>query len=421
MSTVAVSVTSLVCSGCGLTAPHEDARPFRCPNAGRDDVDHVMRRTIDFSTGGLLDAFHDREPDPFIRYRKLTHAWHTAMALGMRDAEFIAIVRGIEERIGTPFRVTPLYQHYALTRALDLEADLWVKNDTGNVAHSHKSRHLMGVAIWLAVAERLDPAIAKQRLAVASCGNAALAAAVIARAIRRPLDVFIPTEADERVVARLEELGANVTRCTRKKGVTGDPAYLRFRQAVDRGAIPFTVQGNENSIAIEGGETLGWEMLSQLMSNRATLDRLFVQVGGGALASACIAAFEDAGVTLPRIYAVQTSASPLKRAWDRIRNIDYAVRHRSEFMWPWEVAPHSVATGILDDETYDWAAIVRGMTKSGGAPIIVSEERLIEANRIANTSTNLAASPTGTAGLAGLMEIQREIQRDESVAVLFTG
>ena len=35
--------------------------------------------------------------------------------------------------------------------------------------------------------------------------------------------------------------------------------------------------------------------------------------------------------------------------------------HRSQFMWPWEEPPHSVASGILDDETYDWLAILRGV------------------------------------------------------------
>jgi threonine synthase len=434
MSTVLTSVTTMTCAGCGAVAPPDEPRPFRCRNAGQGDVDHVMRRSIDIDTPGLREAFYDHEADPFIRYRKLTHAWHTAMAAGMSDSGFIALVERLEQRIavidGGGFHVTPFYQHYALTRALDLHADLWVKNETGNVGQSHKGRHMMGLAIWLAVAERLDASIAKQRLAIASCGNAALAAAIVARAAERPLDVFIPIDANEAVVARLVQLGANVTRCPRREGEQGDPAYLRFREAVAQGALPFTAQGNENGLAIEGCQTLGWEIVSQLIANRATLDRLFVQVGGGALASALIAAFEEAhkaGLVreMPRIHAVQTSASPLARAWDRLQSstIDYAVRHRSEFMWPWETAPHSVAHGIIDDETYDWAAVARGMLASGGAPVVVSEERLKEANAIAVETTGIPADFTGTAGLAGAIELQHrgEIAHDESIGVLFTG
>ncbi len=42
-----------------------------------------------------------------------------------------------------------------------------------------------------------------------------------------------------------------------------------------------------------------------------------------------------------------------------------AAGHRSQFMWPWEEPPHSVASGILDDETYDWLAILRGVAAPG--------------------------------------------------------
>ncbi|MEO8033166.1 MAG: pyridoxal-phosphate dependent enzyme [Acidobacteriota bacterium] len=420
MSQVLVEATTLVCSGCGYVSPAENLQPFRCPHAGEDDSDHVLQRKMVAETPDRMQAFHDREPDPFIRYRKLTLAWQTAMARGIRDAEFIAIVRDLEKRIGTSFRETPLYEQSALAHAIDLHADLWVKNETGNVAHSHKARHLMAIAIWLAVVDRGN----RQRLAIASCGNAAIAAATVAHGMDRRLDVFIPANADAAVVANLGALGANIVRCERHAGEHGDPAYLRFREAVARGALPFSVQGNENALALEGGATLGWEMVSQLMTNRAVLDRLFIQVGGGALASSVINAFEDAGVPLPRIHAVQTSAaSPLKRAFDRIRDLDDAIHHRSAYMWPWENPGQSVATGIVDDETYDWANIVRGMLASGGSPVVVSEERLLEANRTARESTGIHASHTGTAGLAGLMELQRrgELGENESIGVIFTG
>ena len=61
---------------------------------------------------------------------------------------------------------------------------MWVKDETGNVSGSHKGRHLMGVLIQLAVIERLGLARPGRRrdLAIASCGNAALAAAVVAGA-----------------------------------------------------------------------------------------------------------------------------------------------------------------------------------------------------------------------------------------------
>jgi threonine synthase len=279
--------------------------------------------------------------------------------------------------------------------------------------------------IWLLVAERLDPSLAQARLAIASCGNAALAAATIALAAKRELDVYVPDDASPSVIARLEALGANVARCARDVSVAGDPAYLRFREAVARGALPFTCQGNENGLVIESGQTLGWELASQLAASKMALDHLFIQVGGGALASATIAALGEAhalGVLprMPRIHAVQTLASPLRRAWDRVRErgldreFDQAIAHRSQFMWPWESAPHSIAGGILDDETYDWAAVLRGVLSTGGSVITVSEDELREANRIAGDGV----SATGSAGLAGALQLDGDLG---SAGVLFTG
>ena len=64
---------------------------------------------------------------------------------------------------------------------------VWVKDETENVGGSHKARHLMGLMIWLRVAERIDPGLARRTLAIASRRNAAIAAATIARAAHRAL------------------------------------------------------------------------------------------------------------------------------------------------------------------------------------------------------------------------------------------
>jgi threonine synthase len=67
-------------------------------------------------------------------------------------------------------------------------------------------------------------------------------------------------------------------------------------------------------------------------------------------------------------------------------------------MWPWETEPRSIAHGILDDETYDWAAVVEGMLRSGGSPIVVDDDELHAANRLARDTTRVEVSHTGSAG-----------------------
>ena len=92
-------------------------------------------------------------------------------------------------------------------------------------------------------------------------------------------------------------------------------------------------------------------------------------------------------------------------------------------MWPWEETPHSVASGILDDETYDWLAVVKGLLASRGSALVVDEASLREANALACETTGIPVSHTGSAGLAGLMQLRRDgvVKPGERAAVIFSG
>ena len=437
--------TALVCAGCGFRLPDDAPLAFSCPAARPgDDVDHVLVRVGGPDAGAeTADAV---APNPYVRWRTRFHAWHRARALGWSDADYVRLVERLDTAVnlvdGRGFKVTPFARSGPLSDALGFSAagGAWVKDETGNVSGSHKARHLFGTLVELAVEEaRRGLAAGSERppLAIASCGNAALAAAVVARAAERHLDVFIPPDADPVVVERLRRLGAACTVCEREPGVTGDPTYHALLRAVDAGAVPFTCQGNLNGLAIEGGETLGWELAAAVGSpdGPRRLDRVLVQVGGGALLSSVSAGLRYGGADLPRIHAIQpATVHPLARAFERVRSrvasgepLDAALadagRHRSAFMWPWEQEPHSVAHGIIDDETYDWRACVAAMLASGGGPLVVPEATLEEAHALARESTGIDVDPTGSAGLAGLLDLvrMRAVQPDENVAVLFTG
>lgn len=417
-----------------------------------------------------------REPNPFVRYRTLFYSYHLALAHGLADPDYVALVeqldRAVVEVDGRGFVVTPFGREGALSERLGFAdaGGVWVKDETSNVSGSHKARHLMGLLIHLEVVERigLAPPDRRTRLAIASCGNAALAAAVVARAGGRRLEVFVPTWADPAVVARLERLGAHLTVCGREDGVPGDPTYHRLQQAIRDGALPFTCQGPDNGLTIEGGMTLGYEIASALAAQGVALDRFFVQVGGGALASACIQGLSYAAALgglprMPAVYAVQTEGGyPLRRAYDRLMSsllsrldpaaaaqpdgvrrdqaradvvrqhagspiVEEALReaasHRSAFMWPWETEPKSIAQGILDDETYDWMAVVRGMVVTGGYPVVVSEDTLKRANDLARAATGIDVDHTGSSGLAGVLDLRRDevVRPHDRVGVLFTG
>lgn len=326
---------------------------------------------------------------------------------------------------GHGFAVTPLSRQPALGAALGLRS-FWVKDDTGNIGGSHKGRHLFGTLLHHALA-----ADQPRELVIASCGNAALAAAVVARAAKKPLRIYVPTWADPDVIDELHELKAKVVVSKRTANTKGDPTVEAMQSAVERGFTPFSVQGTITPTTLDGGRTIGWELAEQLALARAQgTVGLFVQVGGGALAAAVWRGLKDSireqwfsGV--PTLHTVQTeAAAPLNRAW---RQVTQAAgdnwREAEGYMWPWEDVGSSKATGILDDMTYDWVPVMDAMIESQGAAHVVPESLIEESQRLAASLTDIPADHTGTAGMAALLDpsVAEVARQYDHVVVLFTG
>lgn len=379
------------------------------------------------------------EANPFLRYRYQLDSYNNALATGWSDDQFVSLVQRLDDEVseieGHGFVTTPLTEEPALAEAVGLGGRLWIKDDTNNVSGSHKARHLFGVMLHLALVHE-----GPGELAIASCGNAALAAAVVAKAEERPLRVFIPTWADPVVVQKLEALDARIEVAERRPGESGDPTYLRLLKAVDSGAVPFSVQGTVTPTTIDGGRTIGWELADQLVeAGVAGRVRLLVQIGGGALASAAWQGLAEGvadceGVAIePVLHPIQTEAcAPLARAFDNfagtVAQRGIAAAHDAvdaapgDFIWPWEPVGESAASGILDDVTYDWRTVVAPTFESGGWPIVVPESAVVDAHRLAHLHTSVDVDATGTAGLAAVIAPATAARfAQDTVVALFTG
>ena len=406
------------CAGCGTNVDVATPHPFRCPLATPRDRAHVLHPLLASAQPAPLD-----DANPFVAYGPRQAWWAFATANGMTEAACTALAA----EVAAGFAVTPLHAHpFALADDGAPATTVWVKDETGNVARSHKARHLMGILLHLRAAERLGVVPdggQRAPLAIASCGNAAIAAATLAERAEWPLQVYVPDWASPAVLDRLEALGAAITACPRDPdGPPGDPAMARFRQAVDAGAIPFSVQGPENALCLDGGRTLGWELADAVGAPDGPdrLDRVLVQVGGGALA-ACVGWGLGASVQLDTVQA--GGCAPLARAWWRAKDAaltpEQIPGRWNELMTAWE-QPSSRADGIIDDETYDWLADFAMMRRSNGRPLVVPEEAIVRAHELALT-TGVPVSPTGSAGLAGLLVRDGRPAADERIAVIFTG
>ncbi len=460
----------LKCPACRRDFP---VRPglFACPHA-RPGEEHTLVRELGAQPGlgsRLRSAWSGGGRRTFEVFGELLSAQRLLGPAGYGEMVGALSAR-LEELEGRCFEATPLVDAPALARALGSTGPLWIKNETGNIAGSHKGRHLMATLLYLEALRALDGQGAKKVLAIYSCGNAALAAAAVARAGGYELHAFVPAEVDPVVARLLAERGAFVEKIARAATGAGDPCYLAFREALSRhGWLPFACAGNDNWSNIEGGATLGWELVMQLADRGETLDSVVLQVGGGALARAVAQALHEAealGVLkqAPRLHVCQSEGGfPFVRAyflvlrdiarrnriacdldydttappaaelvrlkhfsWSRrdqiqtlvefarrhydsaaVRSVlEEAALHRNRYMWPWDgPAPHSLAHGILDDVTYDWYPLLKAVLRSGGRADVLREEHIHAARRLAGAHTAIPVCPTGAAGLAGLVQL----------------
>ncbi len=460
----------LNCPSCRKDYPIESGF-FSCPG-NRAGEEHTLRRILppgSQTAAGIRKSWAQGSRHSFDLFHSLLSGCNL---LGY--GRYGRILGGMTERLlrqeGLDFSVTPLTEEPGLAPAIGRTGRLWVKNETGNVTGSHKGRHLMGTLLYLEALRELKGGGAKKVLAIYSCGNAALGAAAVARAGGYDLHAFVPDDVDPTVAAMLTERGAIVDKIPRSTTGEGDPCYLAFQKALNQnGWVPFACAGNDNWSNIEGGATLGWEMVMQMSDRCAKIDNVVIQVGGGALARSVAQALEEAlqlGFiqVLPRIHVCQPAGGfPFVRAYllalaeiarrsglpfdldyqhgadpgaqleetlaythfgrDQIQAVANFVKSHFDspvmqsvlsdmagkpgrFMWPWDGGtPHSLAHGILDDLTYDWYYLLRAVLRSGGRVEILAEETIRDAYVKAQSHTGIPVCPTGAAGLAGLIQL----------------
>ena len=252
------------------------------------------------------------------------------------------------------------------------------------------------------------------------------------------------------MVATLEALEATIEVSERRKGEIGDPTVLRMMEAVERGAVPFSVQGTITPDHARRGKD------HRLGSCRAIEPGAGGRKGGAVrpgrgwcagrldLAGACRDGIHQQWLDAdPVLHTVQTeAAAPLNRAWrclavarwtasrcsTTIDAIDLAMgaaqrKTRIASCGPGRKSVQTAASGIVDDVTYDWLPVVEAMLRSEGQAKVVSEEMVTRANHLARTHTGIEVGHTGSAGLAGLLDpsLIEFVDRGQNVVVFFTG
>ena len=355
---------------------------------------------------------------------------------GMTVDAAAALVRQLDERVtavgGAGFVVTPFARADALSDALGFADDggVWVKDETGNVGRAATRPATCSRSCCTC---RRPSCSAWRRSRAAAAGHRL----VRQRRARRghagrgrpawPLEVFVPPWADPSVVDALRRAAAPRSRSARGATTTrlAIPCVHRFREAVAAGAVPFSVQGPENALCLDGGRTIGWEMGDASSARRSTGSSCRSAAARWPRASAerwPSAAVGRPGCTPCRPRAAPRWPGPGERA-SSARRRARPRRTGTSACGRGRTSPARRPTGILDDETYDWLGRARrGRRPAGGSLVVAPEAAIVEAHELGPSATGIAVERHrhGRPGRPARHPRRRSAD-DERVAVVFSG
>ena len=266
------------------------------------------------------------------------------------------------------FLRSPQYRAEALDEALGCR--LVVKVETANPIRSFKGRG----ADWL-VRSSVGP---EERLVCASAGNFGQAMAYACRARGIALTVFASVHASPLKVARMRALGADV----RQEGDDFDAAKAVAGAHAAASGARMVVDSLDVATA-EGAGTIGLELLAW----PEPLDAIVVPLGNGAMLAGIARYVKDHAPTT-RIVAVCAERAPaMARSFDEGRIVETATAD-------------TIADGIavrvpVPEAVADMAGVVDEV-------LLVSEDALVEAMRLAHRGLGLVLEPAGATGLAAI-------------------
>ena len=310
--------------------------------------------------------------------------------------------RDLLARDGEEFPVTLGEGGTPLIRARRLGAELGLPNlhlkfEGTNPTGSFKDRGMV-----LAV----NRALASDARAVvcASTGNTSASAAAYAAAAGLPCHVILPAGKVARgKMAQALAAGAHLVM------VDGsfDAALEAVRRLGDEGVA--VVVNSINPDRLEGQQTAAWEVVDAL---GAAPDALALPVGNAGNITAYWRGFgryADAGRTpggrRPRMLGFQAEgAAPIVRG--------EAVED-----------PETVATAIRIGNPASWKAAIAARDESGGLIEAVTDEEILDAQRMVVRLEGAFCEPASAAGVAGVRRLAAEgrIRTDETVVCVLTG
>jgi threonine synthase len=299
---------------------------------------------------------------------------------------------------------TPLLELPRLAAHLGMR-HLLAKDEGQNPTGSFKARGL-GMAITMA------QALGLKGFTIPSAGNAGGAAAVYGARAGLPVMVVVPRGTPEAAVAEAALAGAHVFTVD---GSIATAGRLTAKVAPHLGW--FDLATLKEPYRLEGKKTMGLELAEQLGWDAP--DVLLYPTGGGTGLVGIWKAYEELGAMgwvaarQPRFVAVQAEGcAPVVKAW----------REGAETTTLWE-NPVTHAAGLRVPGPFAGRQMLRIIRETGGAAIAVSEQEIIDCQRLVARIEGIWTVPEAAALVAALIRMKAagEVDAGTRVVMILTG
>ncbi|MGH7349316.1 MAG: threonine synthase [Candidatus Rokuibacteriota bacterium] len=320
-----------------------------------------------------------------------------------RFGELLPLARN-EEPVTLGEGGTPLLALPRLAAHLGLR-HLWGKDEGQNPTGTFKARGL-GMAVAKARTHRA------RGLMLPSAGNAGGAAAVYGARAGIPVAVVVPRDTPEAAVAEAALAGAHVFTV---EGTIADAGRVVAAVAPHLGW--FDLSTLKEPYRLEGKKTMGLELAEQLGWNAP--DWLLYPTGGGTGLVGIWKAYDElAGMgwikpVQPRFVAVQAEGcAPLVRAWSDKAETTTAVTN-----------PFTNASGLRVPGPFAGRQMLKILRDTEGHARAVSEQDIVDAQRLLARIEGVWTAPEAAATLAALVQMmdEGEVTATSRVVLVLTG
>lgn len=300
-----------------------------------------------------------------------------------------------------PVGPSPFLPQERIARELGI-TKLFIKDDGRLPSASFKDRASAAV---LARAKE----IGVTEICGASTGNAAAAMACLGASMGVYPFIFVPKAAPKGKIAQLVTFGARIFL------VDGNyDAACDLSLAATKAFGWYNRNTGYNPYTREGKKTVSFEILEDLDWN--VPDWVIVSVGDGNIISGVHKGFREAKAhglidRIPKLIAAQS---------DKSRSVADAVLGDGKIR---AVSATTIADSISVDFPRDGIAAVKAIRESGGQPVIVSDEEILDAQGYLARRSGIFTEPASACSIAALRKAAAEgiIKSGETVVVITTG